>query len=600
MATEFPNNFDVFPTLVDNVDDILAVHQNNRADAIEALESKVGVTSSPTTTSHDYLLRNLPAQDGSVIISNLNAALLGGAAKDADGTLAGNSDSSIPTEKAVKTYVDAHKDDIADAHDASAISVVDEFVHSSSTNVQDVLDDVDVALTSHQNDDVDSTNIVHGIRQGAGNGFDADKLDGAHKDIDETLSGNSDLSIPTEKAVKTYVDALGTASLVDTGTTAGEVPLNSDLDLVTYVPPNMYDRSRMWTISNNTTARTSIVSPAYLAIDVNRKLLHIDVSITLDVGVSGSWDTTSPTDYTVADTRAGKDFYIYACEPAEGNAPVLKLSANSTIPTGYTADTSRKIGGFHCLCAAIGTNTYGYVNSVDDIALVDESYVSHTISGTQHWLEGYVAGDVLPFSIWDLLHRPASSPEGMVYDPGSDKWIDIYLANESSGVLQSVNGGTIADGSNGWHQYRFSQMFGRQKKLLPRQDEFVSFSLGSPQGVNISGSADPGTTGGHSATDGKRIVSLIGVEDAAGVLWQWGREAGATTDVGSSWANAYDGNDSNVAGEHYEAPNRPRFGGAWNDGAICGSRGSIWLSPALFLPSNGGGRGVAEPLGCRS
>ena len=229
MATEFPNNFDVFPTLVDNVDDILAVHQNNRADAIEALESKVGVTSSPTTTSHDYLLRNLPAQDGSVIISNLNAALLGGAAKDADGTLAGNSDSSIPTEKAVKTYVDAHKDDIADAHDASAISVVDEFVHSSSTNVQDVLDDVDVALTSHQNDDVDSTNIVHGIRQGAGNGFDADKLDGAHKDIDETLSGNSDSSIPTEKAVKTYVDALGTASLVDTGIGAGEVPLNSDL-----------------------------------------------------------------------------------------------------------------------------------------------------------------------------------------------------------------------------------------------------------------------------------------------------------------------------------------------------------------------------------
>ena len=239
MATEFPNNFDVFPTLVDNVDDILAVHQNNRADAIEALESKVGVTSSPTTTSHDYLLRNLPAQDGSVIISNLNAALLGGAAKDADGTLAGNSDSSIPTEKAVKTYVDAHKDDIADAHDASAISVVDEFVHSSSTNVQDVLDDVDVALTSHQNDDVDSTNIVHGIRQGAGNGFDADKLDGAHKDIDETLSGNSDLSIPSEKAVKTYVDtninALGTASLVDTGTGAGEVPLNSDLGTASLV-----------------------------------------------------------------------------------------------------------------------------------------------------------------------------------------------------------------------------------------------------------------------------------------------------------------------------------------------------------------------------
>ena len=455
----------------------------------------------------------------------------------------------------------------------------------------------------------DGTELIHVLPTSAGISYKSPVGTAASKN---TGTGAGEVPLNSDLGTASLVDTgttagdvplnsdLGTASIVDTGTAVGEVPLNSDLDLVTYVPPNMYDRSRMWTISNNTTARTSIVSPAYLAIDVNRKLLHIDVSITLDVGVSGSWDTTSPTDYTVADTRAGKDFYIYACEPAEGNAPVLKLSANSTIPTGYTADTSRKIGGFHCLCAAIGTNTYGYVNSVDDIALVDESYVSHTISGTQHWLEGYVAGDVLPFSIWDLLHRPASSPEGMVYDPGSDKWIDIYLANESSGVLQSVNGGTIADGSNGWHQYRFSQMFGRQKKLLPRQDEFVSFSLGSPQGVNISGSADPGTTGGHSATDGKRIVSLIGVEDAAGVLRQWGREAGATNDVGSSFANAYDGNDSNVAGEHYEAPNRPRFGGGWGSGARCGSRGSYWGNPALSLVSGNGSRGVAEPLGCRS
>jgi hypothetical protein len=187
----------------------------------------------------------------------------------------------------------------------------------------------------------------------------------------------------------------------------------------------------------------------------------------------------------------------------------------------------------------------------------------------------------------------------MVYDPGSDVWVDIYLASASSGNLKSIYNATTADGGNGWHQYRLQQMFARARKLLPRQDEFVSFSLGSPQGVNISGSADSGTTGGHSATDGKRIVSLIGVEDATGVLWQWGREAGATNDVGSSWANAYDGNDSNVAGQHYEAPNRARFGGDWVGGSKCGSRRSDWRNPALSLLSNVGGRGVAEPLGRR-
>ncbi|TET97753.1 MAG: collagen-like protein [Candidatus Stahlbacteria bacterium] len=41
---------------------------------------------------------------------------------------------------------------------------------------------------------------------GDGSGLDADKLDGAQKDTDGTLSGNSDDSIPTEKAVKNYVD----------------------------------------------------------------------------------------------------------------------------------------------------------------------------------------------------------------------------------------------------------------------------------------------------------------------------------------------------------------------------------------------------------
>jgi hypothetical protein len=347
-------------------------------------------------------------------------------------------------------------------------------------------------------------------------------------------------------------------------------------------------------LAKSNTARTTIVMQI-LYVEINGEGYYFSGG-DFDLDTTGAWDDTQ---YQTPGNRAGKDFYIYAGVPSSGYAADIVLSANATVPSGYTADTSRKIGGFHCLCADIGTSTYGYVNSTDDIALVDMAYESHSISGTQHWLEGYAQGDVLPFSLWDLLHRPVSSPEGMVYDPGSDVWVDIYLASASSGNLKSIYNATTADGGNGWHQYRLQQMFARARKLLPRQDEFVSFSLGSPQGVNISGSADSGTTGGHSATDGKRIVSLIGVEDATGVLWQWGREAGATNDVGSSWANAYDGNDSNVAGQHYEAPNRARFGGHWGDGSSCGSRGSYWSAPALNLASSIGGRGVAEPLGRR-
>ncbi len=43
------------------------------------------------------------------LVTNFNADLLDSAHKSIDGTLAGNSDSSIPTEKAVKTYADARK-----------------------------------------------------------------------------------------------------------------------------------------------------------------------------------------------------------------------------------------------------------------------------------------------------------------------------------------------------------------------------------------------------------------------------------------------------------------------------------------------------------
>jgi hypothetical protein len=371
-----------------------------------------------------------------------------------------------------------------------------------------------------------------------------------------------------------------------------------DADLVAATIPQHYSRSQRWRGKSNT-ARTTITTPDKVLVNIEGSGYKYAGPTDINLDTTTMWDDTQ---YQTPANRAGKDFYIYACVPSAGQTFDIVLSANSTIPSGYTAATSRKIGGFHCLCTAIGTSTYAYVNSGDDISLVDEAYVSHTISGTKHWLYGYIAGDVLPFSLWDLIHRPSSNPEGMVYDPGTDTWVDIYLASWDGSHLVTANGGTIADGgsSPAFHQYKFSQLFGRQKKMLPRQDDFVSFSLGSPQGVNISGSADPGTAGGHLATDGKRIVSLIGVEDATGVLWQWGREAGATNDVGAAYANAYDANDINVAGQHYEAPNRPLFGGNWGTGALCGSRGSYWSYPALRLNATIGGRGVAEPLGRRS
>ena len=58
MSTNFPTSVDSYATLVDNVDDVLASHPNDRADAIEALENKVGVDSSAVSSSIDYFINH--------------------------------------------------------------------------------------------------------------------------------------------------------------------------------------------------------------------------------------------------------------------------------------------------------------------------------------------------------------------------------------------------------------------------------------------------------------------------------------------------------------------------------------------------------------
>ena len=284
------------------------------------------------------------------------------------------------------------------------------------------------------------------------------------------------------------------------------------------------------------------------------------------LNTSGNWDGVGS--YETASNRAGKDFYVYLL-----SAGGVILSNSSTYPSGYTAANSRKIAGFHCLAVAVGT-----------------------ISG--HSLTGYAQGDILPRSVWDRFNRPISAPEGMVLS-NDGMWVDIYLPSYTGTLLKSVNGGTIADGFNGWHGYKFEQWFGDIGKKLIRQTEFVTASIGANQGTNITGSSDPSTTGGHTDTAGRRMISNIGCEDMAGVLWQWSRDPGGVYSSGASWANAYDGNDSGVAGQHYQAPYRALLGGNWPDGSFCGSRYSFWAYSPLYLGSSISGRGCAEPAANR-
>ena len=92
--------------------------------------------------------------------------------------------------------------------------------------------------------------------------------------------------------------------------------------------------------------RYVVQGPEFCALDVGGQTHKWETAPSLDLSSSASWDTTSPTDYTSAATRAGKDFYIYACQ-SETAVPTILLSANATYPSGYIADASSTLGEFH-------------------------------------------------------------------------------------------------------------------------------------------------------------------------------------------------------------------------------------------------------------
>ena len=362
----------------------------------------------------------------------------------------------------------------------------------------------------------------------------------------------------------------------------------------------------------STVDKNKIKTPEELWININKRGLKLSAQLIIDININSSWDTdakewqagkvyiendvvyttskpgylyrcktggtsstltpTFPTelgqtyndgsvvwqcqlDYTKASNRVGKDFYMYACAPTNGSSPIIILSDNATVPLWYQAVNSRKIGGFHCLCSDVGT-----------------------IDG--HALNGYVLGDILPASLWDLRHRPKSDPEGMVYIEGIDLWVDIYLASHigatTSRKLVSKYGGIIADGSSTptYTDFDFIETFGKQNKRLLWQYEYECATQGSPQGVAILGATDPTTTGAHKATNNVRLISNFGLEDGVGVMWTW------TADY-----------------FYYQTTcSRGLGGGYWASGASCGSRYAN-NSTVGTLNANYGARSASDTWG---
>jgi len=206
----------------------------------------------------------------------------------------------------------------------------------------------------------------------------------------------------------------------------------------------------------------------------------------------------------------------------------------------YSPDKlERASGGFHTLCADVGI-----------------------IPG--HSLSGYVAGDILPMSIWNQYHRPRClDRQGFVYDPVSDIWVQIYLANKNRSVLNLSYDDFISYGQeHGWR--------------LLTSDEFSSAAEGSNEMTNIINSSRPKQTGGNTDQLERRMISNIGCEDCCGVMWQC---LSTPHPVQQDWFL--------LAGAH------------WSCAAVSGSRSRIADNVRANTRSNISARFGSEPLNKR-
>ncbi len=124
--------------------------------------------------------------------------------KSTDGSLADDTDTKFPTEKAVKTYVDAQVESLTTDDDITGATIDGASLLTISEGTTEITVDLSAleesaAITAVQ-DDVDAN-------EAAANTAIALKEDAANKSTDGSLADDTDTKFPTEKAVKTYVDA---------------------------------------------------------------------------------------------------------------------------------------------------------------------------------------------------------------------------------------------------------------------------------------------------------------------------------------------------------------------------------------------------------
>ena len=373
--------------------------------------------------------------------------------------------------------------------------------------------------------------------------------------------------------------------------------------------------------------RYTVLTPNAMQIDIGGTSYTLTSQQSIDLSVAANWDDYASdsdwdsTNYTTAANRAGKDFYIYAVQPGSGSVPLFLLSTNSTVPLGnYSESTSRKVAGFHCLCASMSTpgtranNTayaLGYTilsgsnwyrcstagTSAASPPTLGTTIGGTTTDGTAVWVcepihpaSGYVTGDIIPNSVWDLKFREASGNNaGLAYVDKLDQWWFIYFQSGEGPSTTSAYNGTIKD-TRMWFDH--VDDLANRKSILPDDQEFQIASQGSNQKTNIAGGLEFHTTGGHSDTAGRRMISNYFLEDMCGGLWQWLRDQCFQVGSGSAgWKDVVGGLNGQVYLMADNAHIKVIAGGCWVDGVYSGSRARAFNGVGWNLSADISARG---------
>ena len=301
--------------------------------------------------------------------------------------------------------------------------------------------------------------------------------------------------------------------------------------------------------------------------------LTLDANVLIAVGNSVFKSAETALTVSNLDTgsgfAAGSDYYVYCCDPTSGaeatdTDEVYKISLNATYPDGYTADNSRKIGGFH----------YGTVRVTDDTGRAVGTDGSEY--GTS-WASNVYTG-IVPASVWTLLHLPkCEDPSGMVY-VGAGMWVDIYMASDDgANGCASVYNTAPMTGTECINWYLANERARRVGKRLPTYAEYCQYAYGSPEGTdsgNTNAWTATGNTGRHNTGLIANATSAVGCRDCVGNVWEW-LDDSVLDPTASSW-NWYDITDNKGFGDMY-IPSSTAFhalvaGGSWSDGVHCGAR----------------------------